>query len=206
MVTFVPLYFFSLFSFQTILNWIGCFKNIFSISWKICFLLFVFYISIRRTMLPLKYVKYQGQYRIHTKILLSITSWTCNVVHQVLLVLYLTAVFICILDFLVGAFVAGLNAVFLYNSFPKMTERCIPQKIATFYPYWKNIFQNATTALFNYRLLVRMVLKFTISAKLKVKIQSLLGILQLVLKICKYFLKKFVLEWFWGISFVFLPS
>lgn len=187
MVTFVSLYFFSLFSFQTILNRIGCFKNIFSILWKICFLLFVFSISIRRTMLSLKYVKYQGQYRIHTNSIISIISWTCNVVHQVLLVLYLTAIFICNLDFLVGAFVAGLNAAFLYNSFPKMTDRCIPLEIATFYPYWKNIFQNATTALVNYRLLVRMVLKFTISTKWKVKIQSLLEILQLVLKICTYF-------------------
>ncbi|XP_071946757.1 heme A synthase COX15-like isoform X1 [Antedon mediterranea] len=52
-----------------------------------------------------------------------------------------------------GAFVAGLDAGLVYNSFPKMANRWIPQDILTFDPKWKNFFENSTTVQFDHRLL-----------------------------------------------------
>jgi len=52
-----------------------------------------------------------------------------------------------------GAFVAGLEAGLVYNSFPKFADRWIPSDIAAINPWWKNIFENPTTTQFNHRLL-----------------------------------------------------
>ncbi|PIK55480.1 putative cytochrome c oxidase assembly protein COX15-like [Apostichopus japonicus] len=52
-----------------------------------------------------------------------------------------------------GAFVAGLDAGLVYNSFPKMADRWIPSDIMNFSPKWKNIFENPTTVQFNHRIL-----------------------------------------------------
>ena len=110
------------------------------------------------------------------------------------------------LDFLVGAFVAGLDAGLVYNSFPKMADRWIPSDIAALNPWWKNMFENATTTQFNHRVLVRLILKFIVYMKVKARTQSLLGSLQLMLGICAHFLNFFRLRTIWGnlscISFV----
>lgn len=53
-----------------------------------------------------------------------------------------------------GAFVAGLDAGLVYNSWPKMADRWIPDDILAMTPKWKNIFDNATTVQFNHRYLV----------------------------------------------------
>lgn len=55
----------------------------------------------------------------------------------------------------IGAFVAGLEAGLVYNSFPKFADRWIPSDIAAINPWWKNMFENPTTTQFNHRLLVR---------------------------------------------------
>lgn len=52
-----------------------------------------------------------------------------------------------------GAFVAGLEAGLVYNSFPKFADRWIPSDIAAINPWWKNMFENPTTTQFNHRLL-----------------------------------------------------
>lgn len=52
-----------------------------------------------------------------------------------------------------GAFVAGLDAGLVYNSFPKMADRWIPSDIMNFSPKWKNIFENPTTVQFDHRIL-----------------------------------------------------
>lgn len=52
-----------------------------------------------------------------------------------------------------GAFVAGLEAGLVYNSFPKFADRWIPSDIAALNPWWKNMFENPTTTQFNHRLL-----------------------------------------------------
>lgn len=66
------------------------------------------------------------------------THWTTGLV-------FLTA--------LSGAFVAGLDAGLVYNSFPKMADRWIPDDLLAFSPTFKNIFENPTTVQFNHRIL-----------------------------------------------------
>lgn len=52
-----------------------------------------------------------------------------------------------------GAFVAGLDAGLVYNSFPKMADRWIPSDLFALEPKWKNFFENPTTTQFVHRIL-----------------------------------------------------
>jgi cytochrome c oxidase assembly protein subunit 15 len=54
-----------------------------------------------------------------------------------------------------GAFVAGLDAGLVYNTWPKFADRWIPTDLFSQSPKWRNFFENATTAQFNHRHLVR---------------------------------------------------
>lgn len=56
-----------------------------------------------------------------------------------------------------GAFVAGLDAGLVYNSFPKMGERWVPDDLLAFSPVLRNIFENPTTVQFDHRILVSAV-------------------------------------------------
>ena len=53
-----------------------------------------------------------------------------------------------------GAFVAGLDAGLVYNSFPKMAGQWIPDDIMGMSPRLKNFFENPTTVQFDHRILV----------------------------------------------------
>ena len=53
-----------------------------------------------------------------------------------------------------GAFVAGLDAGLVYNSFPKMGDGWIPQDWMQLTPRIKNFFENPSTVQFDHRLLV----------------------------------------------------
>uniref|UniRef100_A0A7N8XRL9 Cytochrome c oxidase assembly protein COX15 homolog n=1 Tax=Mastacembelus armatus TaxID=205130 RepID=A0A7N8XRL9_9TELE len=52
-----------------------------------------------------------------------------------------------------GAFVAGLDAGLVYNSYPKMGDRWIPDDLLAFSPKLKNFFENPTTVQFDHRIL-----------------------------------------------------
>lgn len=52
-----------------------------------------------------------------------------------------------------GAFVAGLDAGLVYNSFPKMADRWIPSDILEFSPKLRNFTENPTTVQFDHRVL-----------------------------------------------------
>ncbi|XP_076017003.1 heme A synthase COX15 isoform X2 [Genypterus blacodes] len=52
-----------------------------------------------------------------------------------------------------GAFVAGLDAGLVYNSFPKMGDRWIPDDVLAFSPALKNVFENPTTVQLDHRIL-----------------------------------------------------
>jgi len=52
-----------------------------------------------------------------------------------------------------GAFVAGMDAGLVYNTWPKMADKWIPDDLWAISPKWKNIFENPTTAQFDHRLL-----------------------------------------------------
>lgn len=57
------------------------------------------------------------------------------------------------MDFLIGAFVAGLDAGLVYNSFPKMADKWIPSDILAFSPVLRNFTENPTTVQFDHRIL-----------------------------------------------------
>jgi len=52
-----------------------------------------------------------------------------------------------------GAFVAGLDAGLVYNSFPKFADRWIPEDLLTFSPLLRNITENPTCVQFDHRVL-----------------------------------------------------
>lgn len=52
-----------------------------------------------------------------------------------------------------GAFVAGLNAGFIYNTFPLMGDRLAPPEYAELSPFWLNFFENTAAVQFNHRVL-----------------------------------------------------
>lgn len=52
-----------------------------------------------------------------------------------------------------GAFVAGLDAGLVYNSFPKMADKWIPEDILAFSPALRNFTENPTTVQFDHRIL-----------------------------------------------------
>jgi cytochrome c oxidase assembly protein subunit 15 len=52
-----------------------------------------------------------------------------------------------------GAFVAGLDAGLVYNSFPKFADRWIPDDLLAYEPKWTNMFENPTTVQFIHRML-----------------------------------------------------
>lgn len=52
-----------------------------------------------------------------------------------------------------GAFVAGLDAGLVYNSFPKMGDNWIPDDILAFSPTTRNFTENPTTVQFDHRIL-----------------------------------------------------
>lgn len=49
---------------------------------------------------------------------------------------------------------AGLDAGLIYNSFPKMADKWIPNDILNLSPFFKNFTENPTTVQFNHRILV----------------------------------------------------
>ena len=60
-----------------------------------------------------------------------------------------------------GAFVAGLKAGLIYNTFPLMGDSIIPHEIFYFKPLWSNLFINQATVQFIHRMLATLVLIIT---------------------------------------------
>ena len=50
-----------------------------------------------------------------------------------------------------GAFVAGLKAGHIYNTFPQMGDSFVPQGLFSITPAWKNLFENPATVQFIHR-------------------------------------------------------
>ena len=61
------------------------------------------------------------------------------------------------LNLIIGAFVAGLDAGLVYNSFPKFADRWIPEDLLTFSPMLRNITENPTCVQFDHRYSVSSV-------------------------------------------------
>ncbi len=56
-----------------------------------------------------------------------------------------------------GAFVAGINAGLIYNTFPLMDGRVIPEGLYAMQPWFMSAFEDATTVQFNHRVLAIML-------------------------------------------------
>ena len=59
-------------------------------------------------------------------------------------------IFIMVLS---GAFVAGLKAGLVYNTFPTMNGHWIPAGLFALHPLWRNFFENLATVQFDHRIL-----------------------------------------------------
>ncbi|CAK9298402.1 unnamed protein product [Gordionus sp. m RMFG-2023] len=62
-----------------------------------------------------------------------------------------------------GAFVAGLDAGLIYNSFPKMGDYWIPSDIFTLSPRWKNFFENPAMVQMDHRILATITLSSVVA-------------------------------------------
>jgi cytochrome c oxidase assembly protein subunit 15 len=58
-----------------------------------------------------------------------------------------------ILTAIAGAFVAGLRAGHMFNTFPLMAGQVVPPGYALMSPWWRNLFENPAAAQFNHRVL-----------------------------------------------------
>jgi len=75
-----------------------------------------------------------------------------------------TLLILTALTVFVGAFVAGLRAGFVYNDFPLMAGRWIPEGILGLEPMWRNFFENTATVQFMHRVLALSTLAVAIAA------------------------------------------
>ncbi|MBT6139484.1 MAG: heme A synthase [Rhodospirillaceae bacterium] len=66
--------------------------------------------------------------------------------------------FLVSLTILAGAFVAGLDAGFIYNTFPLMDGRLVPVDYGALSPWWLNPLENEAAVQFNHRLLAALTL------------------------------------------------
>ncbi|WFW29886.1 MAG: COX15/CtaA family protein [Wolbachia endosymbiont of Menacanthus eurysternus] len=75
---------------------------------------------------------------------------TINLVRTILVLIVIQTIF--------GAFVAGLNAGSIYNTFPLMNGHIIPSDLFFLEPVFLNIFENRTTIQFIHRMLALLIL------------------------------------------------
>jgi len=95
-----------------------------------------------------------------------------------------------------GAFVAGLNAGLIYNTFPLMDGQIVPEDLFFLQPIWLNIFENRATVQFIHRALALLILALVVILTVKnasvkpvyvmlfsVLTQVILGVITLLLHI-----------------------
>ena len=61
------------------------------------------------------------------------------------------------LQMLLGALVAGLHAGLVYNTWPDMNGRIIPEDAFALSPSWRNLFENPALAQFDHRMVAYAV-------------------------------------------------
>ena len=73
------------------------------------------------------------------------------------LVLAFALVGLVYIQMLLGAIVAGLHAGLIYNTWPSMNGRFLPEDAFTLHPWWRNLFENPALAQFDHRLVAYVV-------------------------------------------------
>ncbi|MCP9261590.1 putative uncharacterized protein psbx [Dirofilaria immitis] len=95
-----------------------------------------------------------------------------------------------ILTAVMGAFVAGLDAGLVYNSWPKYAGNWLPEDLWLKNPKWRNIFENPTTAQFMHRNMAYLTLlsvtltwltgrRMLLGRRAKIALHSLMGMIYL---------------------------
>jgi heme a synthase len=105
----------------------------------------------------------------------EITNYSIYCINSILVLL--------ILQIILGAFVAGLNAGLIYNTFPLMDGKIIPDGLFFMQPLWLNFFENKATVQFLHRLLPLLILTLVIILTIKnpeTKILLILFIIQMI--------------------------
>ncbi|KAL3993746.1 hypothetical protein ACH3XW_18845 [Acanthocheilonema viteae] len=93
-----------------------------------------------------------------------------------------------ILTAVMGAFVAGLDAGLVYNSWPKYAGSWLPEDLWLKDPKWRNIFENPVTAQFMHRNMAYLTLlsitltwlvgrRMVLSRRAKIALHSLMGMI-----------------------------
>lgn len=67
-----------------------------------------------------------------------------------------------VVQIIYGAFVAGMHAGKIYNTFPLMNGQVIPDGISVMNPFWINIFENPVTVQFIHRMFAGIITLLTI--------------------------------------------
>ena len=66
------------------------------------------------------------------------------------------------LTIVAGGFVAGLHAGLIYNEFPLMGGRLVPEGYAALHPLLRNVFENLTAVQFDHRVLASVTVAFAL--------------------------------------------
>jgi cytochrome c oxidase assembly protein subunit 15 len=65
-----------------------------------------------------------------------------------------------LLQIVVGAFVAGLDAGLAWNTWPLMDDALVPTGLSALEPAWRNLFENAMTVQFIHRLIAYIIVAY----------------------------------------------
>ncbi|MCX6294877.1 MAG: COX15/CtaA family protein [Bacteroidetes bacterium] len=83
---------------------------------------------------------------------------------------------VIILQIIYGAFVAGLRAGLIYNTYPTMLGSLMPESVTSFEPFWKNFLENPSGIQFLHRniaLVVTILVLFVWEKSRKLNLNSL---------------------------------
>jgi len=70
--------------------------------------------------------------------------------------------FLVFLQILMGAFVAGLDAGYGFNTWPLMEGRWVPEGLVVLEPAWRNLFENLLAVQFAHRMLAYVILLYVV--------------------------------------------
>lgn len=81
-----------------------------------------------------------------------------------------------IIQVIYGAFVAGMHAGKIYNTFPLMNGRIMPEEVLIMQPAWINIFENQATVQFIHRMLAYVIVVLAIVLFYEIQKEKITGL------------------------------
>jgi cytochrome c oxidase assembly protein subunit 15 len=100
---------------------------------------------------------------------------------------------ITIIQIIYGAFVAGLDAGLIYNTFPKMNNQWIADNVFAFSPWWKNLIEHKDGVQFVHRYMayfvfISIIIFYFYSYKFKPNVIQTKGIIAMTIAVIIQFL------------------